>query len=84
MLSANASSSKMSLRKPIVAVPMKVTPRPQSNGTAAAIGERNTISSRMISTGKAISSPLSSESSDAWLSARTSGVRPDTSEVTGG
>ena len=29
--------------------------------------------------GSAISSPLSSESSDAWLSARTSGARPDTS-----
>ena len=51
---------------------------------SAAIGLRKTSSSSTIRIGKAISSPLSSESSDASLSARTSGARPDSSVLTGG
>ena len=55
---------------------MRVTSRPLIAGMSAAIGLPKISSSITKRIGSATSSPLCSESSDDWLSARTSGARP--------
>ena len=63
-------------RSPSAAIPMRVTSRPLIAGISAAIGLPKISSSITKRIGSATSSPLCSESSDDWLSARTSGARP--------